>query len=97
MHEKINYAKQHHTPHCWLPAKVMYPAISTIRFSWLTRSTPILIVEKLANIYVYIYTHNHKTSAALQFKRFNNIQTLTCRFLTCCSGEDPRKTKRHVH
>ena len=32
----IDYAKQHHTPHCWLPAKVMYPANSTKRFSWLT-------------------------------------------------------------
>ena len=24
-----DYAKQHRTPHCWLPAKVMYPANST--------------------------------------------------------------------
>ena len=27
-------SKQHHTPHCWLPAKVMYPAKSTKRFSF---------------------------------------------------------------
>ena len=39
----IDYAKQHHTPHCWLPAKVMYPANSTKRFSWLTRSSSILL------------------------------------------------------
>ena len=38
----IDYAKQHHSPHCWLPAKMMYPANSTKRFSWLTRSTSIL-------------------------------------------------------
>ena len=25
----IDYAKQHHTPQCWLPATVMYPANST--------------------------------------------------------------------
>ena len=23
--KNTDYAKQHHTPHCWLPAKVMYP------------------------------------------------------------------------
>ena len=49
--KNINYAKQHHTPHCWLPAKVMYPANSTLRFSWLTRSTSILLMK---NVQVYI-------------------------------------------
>ena len=39
----IDYAKQHHIPHCWLPAKVMYPANSTKRFSLLTRSTSTLL------------------------------------------------------
>ena len=52
--ENINYAKQHHTPHCWLPAKVMYPAISTKRFSWLTRSTAIFIVEERLYIYMCV-------------------------------------------
>ena len=46
----IDYAKQHHTPHCWLPAKVMYPANSTKRFSWLTRSTSILLMK---NVQIY--------------------------------------------
>ena len=36
--ENIDYAKQHHTPHCWLPAKVMYSSNSAKSFSWLTRS-----------------------------------------------------------
>ena len=49
--KNIDYAKQHHTPHCWLVAKVMYPANSTKRFSWLTRSTPIFIVEERSDIY----------------------------------------------
>ena len=53
--QNIDYAKQHHTPHCWLPAKVMYPANSTNRFSWLTRSTAIFIVEECSNIYIYIF------------------------------------------
>ena len=47
----IDYAKQHHTPHCWLPAKVMYPANSTKRLSWLTRSTSILLMK---NVQIYI-------------------------------------------
>ena len=42
--QNIDYDKQHHAPHCWLPAKVMYPAISTKCFNWLTRSTPIFNV-----------------------------------------------------
>ena len=44
--QNIHYPKQHHTPHCWLPANVMNPANSTMSFSWLTRSTPIFIVEE---------------------------------------------------
>ena len=43
----VDYAKQHHSPHCWLPAKVMYPANSTKRFSWLTRSTSILLMKNV--------------------------------------------------
>ena len=49
----IDYAKQHHTPHCWLPAKVMYPADSTKRFSWFTRSTSILLMK---NVQIYFGT-----------------------------------------
>ena len=47
-----DYAKQHHTPHSWLPAKVMYPANSLNHFSCLTRSTLIFIVEERSNINV---------------------------------------------
>ena len=47
--QNIDYARQHHIPHCWLPAKLMYPANSTKRLSWLTRLTPVYI-------YIYIYT-----------------------------------------
>ena len=43
----IDYAKQHHTPHCWLPAKVMYPANSTKRFSWFSRSTSIVLMKNV--------------------------------------------------
>ena len=58
--KNIDYAKQHYTLHCWLPAKVMYAANSTKRFSWLTRSTSILLMKNvqiyiLAFIYLYIY------------------------------------------
>ena len=45
--KNINYAKQRHTPHCWLPAKVMYAASSTKRFSCLTRSTSILLMKNV--------------------------------------------------
>ena len=45
--QNIDYTKQHHTPHCWLHAKVMYPANSTKRFSWLTRSNPILLTKNV--------------------------------------------------
>ena len=48
--KNIDYAKQHHTPHCWLPAKVMYPANSTKRFTWLTRSTSMLLMK---NVQIY--------------------------------------------
>ena len=36
--------------HCWLPAKVMYPANSIRCFSWLTRSTSILLRMKNVEI-----------------------------------------------
>ena len=51
--QNIDYAKQHRSPHCWLPAKLMHPANSTKRFSWLTRLTPFLIVKERSNIYIY--------------------------------------------
>ena len=43
--QNIDYAKQQHSPQFWLPTKVMYPAMSTKRFSWLTHSATIFIVE----------------------------------------------------
>ena len=52
--KNIDYTKQHHTPHCWLPAKVMYPANSTKRFSWLPRSASILLMK---NVQIYVYVH----------------------------------------
>ena len=67
--KNIDYAKQHHTPHCWLPAKVVYSANSTKRFSWLNRSTSILLMKNVQIIiimvifiiiiirYIYIYVH----------------------------------------
>ena len=51
--KNIDYAKQHHTPHCWLPAKVMYSANSTKRFSWLTRSSSILL---MMNVQIYMHS-----------------------------------------
>ena len=42
--QNVYYAKQHHTPHSCLLAKVMYPANSAKCLCWLTRSTPIVIV-----------------------------------------------------
>ena len=49
--QNIDYAKQHHTPHCWMPSKVMYPANSTKSLSWMTRSSPIFYFEERSNIY----------------------------------------------
>ena len=49
--KNIDYAKQHHTPHCWLSAKVMYLANSAKSFSWLTRSTSILLMK---NVQMYV-------------------------------------------
>ena len=49
--KNIDYAKQHHTPHCWLPAKVMYPENSIKRFYWLTRLASILLMK---NVQIYI-------------------------------------------
>ena len=48
--QNIDHTKQHHTPQCWLTTKVTYPANSTKRLSWLTRSTPIFVVEERSNI-----------------------------------------------
>ena len=49
--QNIDYGKQDNTPHCWLPAEVMYPTNSTKRCSWLIRSSPIFIVKERPNIY----------------------------------------------
>ena len=49
--QNIDYTKQHHTPHCWLPTMVMHPVISTNRFSWLTHSTSIF-----RGTFIYIYS-----------------------------------------
>ena len=40
-------------PHCWLPTKVMYPANSTKRFSWLTCSTSTLLMK---NVRIYLFS-----------------------------------------
>ena len=43
--KKINYVKQHHTLHCWLPAKVMYPQSQPIvSLGWIAQ-WQIFIVE----------------------------------------------------
>ena len=49
--QNIDYVK-HHTPHCWLPSKVMSPTNSTKHFSWLTHSTNFLLLK---NVQIYIY------------------------------------------
>ena len=59
--KNIDYAKQHLNPYCRLHGKLMYPANSTMLFSWLTRSTPIFIVEERSNIYIYIYIYMQST------------------------------------
>ena len=46
-----DYAKQHHTRHCWLHTKVMCVANSTKPFSWLTLSASILLMK---NVQIYI-------------------------------------------
>ena len=38
--------------------KILYPANSTKRFSWLTRSTPIFIVEECSTIYFLCRAHS---------------------------------------
>ena len=43
--QTVDNAKQHHNPHCRLPAKLMYLANSTMHFTSLTPSTAIIIVE----------------------------------------------------
>ena len=45
--KNIDHAKHDRTPHCWLAAKVMYPSNSFKRFSWLTRSTSILLMKNV--------------------------------------------------
>ena len=45
--QNIHYTKQHHTPHFWLPAN------SSKHFSWLTRSTPIFIVDGHSNTHIF--------------------------------------------
>ena len=52
----IDYVKRHHTPHCWFSDMVMYPAISANRFSWLTRSAPISIIEERSNLFIVMQT-----------------------------------------
>ena len=63
----INYFKQHHTPLCWLPAKVMYPADSTKHFSWLTCSTPIFNDEERSNM---IISYFQRLAVFVQMKMF---------------------------
>ena len=57
----IDYAKQHHTPQRWMPAKAMYPANSLNRFSCFTHSTSIFFV---VNVQIYYYhcdsCHHHR-------------------------------------
>ena len=64
--QNINYAKQHHTPHCWLPAKVMLPTNSTKHFYWLTHSTPILLLK---NIQIYIIISHYRPFSALSTRK----------------------------
>ena len=55
MQESINidYAKQHHTPHCWLPAKVIYPANSNSNTFLLVDSFNFNVVDvERSDIYV---------------------------------------------
>ena len=67
--QSIYYAKQNHTSHCWLPAKVMYPTNSTKLLFWLTRSTPIFIAEQCSNIHIY---NNYN-----EYSKNNNIHICT--------------------
>ena len=46
--KEIDYDKQHHTPHCWLPDNVMYC------LTRLTRTTKFLLMKNV-HIYIYIY------------------------------------------
>ena len=71
--KNIDYAKQHHTPHCWLPAKVMHPANSTKRFSWLTRSTSILLMK---NVHIYMLTLVHLFTTSFHHKYPANLALL---------------------
>ena len=50
--QNIDHVKHHDTPHCWLPAMVMYLVNSTKHFSWLTSSTSNFVVEERSDIYI---------------------------------------------
>ena len=68
MNEKnIGYTKQHHTPHRWLPAKVIYPANSANRFSWLIRSTQIFL-EECSDIDINCYFMQDKKNLKFQYE-----------------------------
>ena len=79
-----NYAKQHHTPHCWLTAKVKYPANSTKCFSWLTRSTSISLMKNV-QIYTLALVPYDCLPATLPFRIFywDEVRTIY-RPLQCC-------------
>ena len=73
--KNIDYAGQHHTPHCWLPDNVMF------RLTRFSRSTPNLLMKNV-QIYIYIYTAvlcNGINSG--QLWRKNNTLLTTCREL----------------
>ena len=83
-----DYAKQHHTPHCWMPAKVMYPTNLANRFSWLTRSTKIFIVGECSDIYIYISEHFTVRTPLRKdtgvFKSFGRFIGLKCHNYALC-------------
>ena len=72
--KNIDYAGQHHTPHCWLPDNVMY---------WLTRfsrSTPIFWWRTFRYIYIYTAVLFNGINSG-QLWRKNNTLLTTCREL----------------
>ena len=66
-------------PHCWLPAKVMHPANSTKRFSWLTHSTSIFI----ENVQIYLALTVDATCHLPP-----NMATFLCQFIYHCRYAD---------
>ena len=74
--QNIDYATQHHTPHCWLPAMSMYPANSTKRLCSLTRSNQIFIDVERSNIFnalnIKIHPH-HKHKHIIMYFIFTFI------------------------